>query len=207
MHLRPNRTIFQPVLGLMMLVLFCGCGPTVSRFHLLQNRSRVDVSGLTQVQSVENVNASIALPDGWEKDEPIHHGPLLDQRWISGSHDTAVGVGYLRTPWPLSASTLVWFAKREFTKKENAGWIASEWTDALGRPWYEAENPEFHIIGYAFTDGFDAWFIYYAYKAYRPFHDDEVNLAARSLETVIPQTDDSTGQAENIHRGDAETAE
>src|SRR5438552_3622202 len=62
----------------------------------------------------------------------------------------------------------------------------SFWSDSLGRPWFEAENNKYHCRGCVMVRGNDAWLLYYGYRREMPAKPDEVLLAARSLETIVP---------------------
>jgi len=64
--------------------------------------------------------------------------------------------------------------------------VLGQWTDALGRPWFEAQNSKYHIRGYVVTKGFEAWVIYCGYRRERPPSAPELGVAARSLETIVP---------------------
>jgi hypothetical protein len=89
-------------------------------------------------------------------------------------------------PIPLSAQTLIWFAKQEYAKSRKDGRLTTEWTDSIGRPWFEAENAKYHVRGYAVVKGLDAWIVYYGYKVGHAPDPAEVSLAGRCLETILP---------------------
>jgi hypothetical protein len=91
-------------------------------------------------------------------------------------------------PLPLSAKALVWFAKLQYAKDSNGGRLVKEWTDELGRPWFEGENNKYHVRGYVEVDGFSAWLVYFGYKVNRPINTAELGIAARCIETVVPMT-------------------
>jgi hypothetical protein len=97
-----------------------------------------------------------------------------------------VGIAHIRLPIPISTGMLMWIAKREYTKKSNDGKILSEWTDDLGRPWFDAENDKYRVRGYAIVSGFEAWVIYFGYKTKFPPDAAELSLAARAAETIVP---------------------
>src|SRR5205807_5440052 len=93
----------------------------------------------------------------------------------------------IRLPIALSASTIGWFAKREYTKRGgDEGKLIGEWTDSLGRPWFEAENNKYHCRGCVMVRSNDAWVLYYGYRCDMPAKPDELLLGARSLETIMP---------------------
>jgi hypothetical protein len=92
-------------------------------------------------------------------------------------------------PWPLGDKAIVWLAKREYTNKANDGRVIREWTDDLGRSWFEAENNKYHVQGYVLTRGFNAWIVYFGYKTGFPPDLPELSIAARAAETFIPDPD------------------
>ncbi len=75
---------------------------------------------------------------------------------------------------------------REYAKKSDDGHVIGQWTDALGREWFEAETHRYHLRGYVMTRGFDAWISYTGYRISEPYMPDEVEAAHRSLETMLP---------------------
>ena len=108
------------------------------------------------------------------------------EQWRSPSSLTGVGVAYVRLPLPLSSKAIAWFAKQEYGKKAADGRIIAEWTDELGRSWFEAENKKYHVRGYVTTRGLEAWIVYSGYRLTDPPEPAEISLATRSAETFIP---------------------
>ncbi|HWE03594.1 MAG TPA: hypothetical protein VG326_14410 [Tepidisphaeraceae bacterium] len=182
-----------------------GCqtpGPTVSNRALLSHLPGVDFSGLRPMQEVGPVAMSCSLPERWIALR-LQTTPLYThQQWKSPSGHTGMGVLYARLPMALSAKTLLWFAKLEYSKDGPDGKAVAQWTDALGRPWFEAENEKYHVRGYAVTDGLDAWIVYSGYKTRYSPDPSELSIAARSIDTVIPSTADK--QPENSAVADGE---
>jgi hypothetical protein len=98
-----------------------------------------------------------------------------------------LGVAYVHLPIPVPASMIVWLAKQEYGKRGEEGQLLGEWTDQLGRPWFEAQNAKYHVRGYVITRGFDAWIIYCGYKRTdQPPSSAELGVASRALERVVP---------------------
>jgi len=128
----------------------------------------------------------VAMPQKWEALPPKKAALYTDMQWRSPSRMTGVGVAYVRLPIPLSAKTIAWLAEREYSKSASDGRLLGSWEDALGRPWFEAENTRYHLRGYIVTRGFEAWVIYCGYKREFPPSSSELGIAARSLETIIP---------------------
>ena len=81
----------------------------------------------------------------------------------------------------------MWFAKQRYSKQSEDGKLINQWVDALGRSWFEAENNKYHVRGYVVTKGFTAWIVYSGFKTQGPIDTSELALAARSMETMIPQ--------------------
>jgi hypothetical protein len=182
-------------------LLAVGCqtaSNTVSNRKLIEHQALLDFSGLDSTKPVEPVQITCSAPRGWIV-APTQRSPLYThQQWKSPSGYTGVGVVYAHIPFPLSAKTLLWFAKGEYSKKGDGGKALGEWDDALGRPWFEAENNKYHVRGYAVTEGFSAWIVYFGYKTNRPPNPAELSLAARCVETVVTGTSGARPNASNV---------
>lgn len=184
------------LLGMGMLALAAGgcqsAGPSVSNRLLLAHLPGADFSGLETMKPVDELKVTCSLPSKWTP-LPVNHNPLyLHRQWKSPTGQTGVGVFYVHMPFPFSAQTLLWFAKTEYSKNNAHGRALNEWTDTLGRPWFEAENEKYHVRGYAVTDGFQAWIVYSGYKTKYPANPSELSLAARCIDTVVPQTGETS---------------
>ena len=179
-----------PLLAVVAALLACagGCqssAPTSNR-RLIEHQAMIDFSGLQLAETVEAVKASCSVPHQWET-LPVKKTPLYaHQQWKSPSTHTGFGVVYIRLPLPLSERTLLWFAKREYTKASEDGKLISQWTDDLGREWFEAQNNKYHVQGYAVVRGFNAWVVYFGSKTAYPPDVAELGLAARAVETFLP---------------------
>jgi len=173
-------TVLVPALG--------GCQPQqqVSRQKLIDHVALIDFTGLKPVEAIESVKAQAAIPRQWTALDIQKTGLYTHQQWKSPSTRTGVGVAHVRMPLPLSTKLLLWLAKREYTKKANDGRIISEWTDDLGRPWFEAENNKYRVRGYVIVSGFQAWVIYFGHKSKEPPDPAELSLAARAATSVVP---------------------
>lgn len=180
--------------GLLVLVLFvggCQTGAQVSSRRLIEHQAFIDFSGLKTDEAVASVKTTIAAPRQWEL-MPLQSNPLFThQQWRSPSTHTGVGIVLVHLPLPLSAKTVVWFAKQEYAKDRTDGKVLNEWTDSLGRSWFEAENVKYHLRGYVLVKGFDAWIVYFGYRTHYPPDVAEISLAARSAETAVPMIDDA----------------
>jgi hypothetical protein len=185
---------------LLLALAAAGCQtgvPTVSNRILIAHLPGVDFSGLKPMRSLETIRVDCSVPEKWIPLHLDYNALYIHQQWKSPTGASGTGVLYARLPFPLSAKTLLWFAKLEYSKKSSGGGEAlGEWTDDLGRPWFEAENEKYHVKGYAVVNGADAWIVYYGYKTYRPLNPSELNVAARFVDTVVPHTGES-GQGGN----------
>ena len=172
--------VLVPVLG------GCQQPQQVTRQKLIDHVALIDFTGLKPVAAVESVKVQAAVPRQWEQLDVYKTALYTHQQWKSPSTRTGVGVAHIRMPLPLTTKMLLWIAKREYTKKANDGRILSEWTDDLGRPWFEAENDKYRVRGYAIVNGFQAWVVYFGHKSNEPPDPAELSLAARAATSVVP---------------------
>jgi len=178
-----------PVIAAMLLCVTAGCQmqPSFSDAGLLDHQAMLDWSGLGETQTIDSVKVNAALPQRWTAMALKHTRSCVQAQWRSPSRQTGVGVAYVRLPLPMPTSMLVWLAKDEYAKRGHDGEVIGQWTDSLGRSWFEAQNSKFHIRGYVVNKGFDAWFIYCGYtRTDEPPSAAELGVAARSLETIVP---------------------
>ena len=169
----------------------CQVGPTVSTKQLARHTALVEKDGLDQTQALVALKILASPPEDWPALK-TYTGPLYThQQWRSPSKATGVGVVYLKLPLPMNP--LVWFAKQEYTKKENNGRLIAEWTDSLGRRWFEAENNKYHAKGYAIVSGTDAWIVYSGYRVMMERNPEEVALAERCQESILIQPNGARG--------------
>ena len=182
------RVAVPVVIALIGLSGMTGCqlSPSIPAARLIQHQAMVDASGLSDSATVAALKVHIAAPEKWEPLELGKHSIYTNMQWRSPSRNTGVGVAYVRLPLPLPAKAIAWLAQKEYSKRANDGRILRTWDDALGRPWFEAENSKYHLRGYVVTKGFEAWIIYCGYKREQPPSASELNVAARSLETIVP---------------------
>ena len=97
-----------------------------------------------------------------------------------------MGVVYVRLPLPLNEKMLLWFAKGEYTKANEDGKTIGQWTDELGREWFEAENNKYHVRGYAMCAGSTPGWCTSAPRPASRADMAELGLAARCVQTFIP---------------------
>jgi len=115
----------------------------------------------------------------------------VHEQWRAPNHATGVGVAYIHLPLPMSAKALVWMARSQYSAitakqhKPDAA-LLGEWTDPLGREWFEGENEKYHIKGYVVTSGFDAWAVYSGYRLRIPPNQENINLAYRAMDSIVP---------------------
>jgi hypothetical protein len=170
--------------------LLTGCQATapLAAKQLAAQQSSLDLTGLTAAQIVEALKVRAAPPQKWEAIPMRKTALYTHEQWRSPSRLTGIGVAYVHLPIPLPIGTLLWFAKAEYSKHDSNGQLLNQWTDSIGRRWFEGENKLYHCKGYILVNGTDAWFVYYGYKLTKPSDPTELNLAARAMDTIIPQT-------------------
>ena len=167
----------------------CQVTPPVPTRTFIVRQSLLDLTGLVPPAPVEDVAVSWAHPRGWEQLVPKKTALYAHQQWRSPSGATGVGVVRIRMPLALSANTIIWFARNEYVKSsrdQKDGKLIGQWSDDLGRVWFEAENNKYHVLGYAVTRGRDAWIVYSGWRTGLPPEPTEISIARRSAETVVP---------------------
>lgn len=183
------RSSSLATVALLMLLASTGCqlGQNAFSERLIQHQAMIDVSGLNDPQLIESVKVNASAPKTWKALDLKRTAMYTDYQWRSPTKMTGLGVAYVRLPLPLPASMIVWLAKNEYAKRGQNGELIGEWTDSLGRPWFEAQNDKYHVQGYVITKGFEAWIIYCGYKRTdQPPSAAELGVAARALETIVP---------------------
>jgi hypothetical protein len=183
-----SKSVSAAAIVALLLIASTGCttNTPVTNRRLIEHQALIDFSGLKPAEPVNAVKVSCALPRQWEA-MALKKTPLYShQQWRSPSSHTGVGVVYIRLPLPLSEGMLLWLAKREYTKANEDGKVIGEWSDEVGRSWFEAENYKYHVRGYALVRGFNAWIVYFGSKTGYPPDMAELGLAARCVQTFIP---------------------
>jgi hypothetical protein len=163
-----------------------GGTPLASEARFLEHRALIDFSGLRRVEPVDSLQLTVAPPIGWKRLPTKKNLLYVHEQWRSPSRNTGVGAAYVRLPLPLSSGAVAWLAKREYGKSAADGKLLAEWTDELGRAWFEAENGKYHVRGYVSTRGREAWIVYCGYRLNGAPDPAEVSLAMRSAETFAP---------------------
>jgi hypothetical protein len=176
-------------------LVFTGCQvQEVSSAQLQIHQERLDRDGLTPVQMREDLHITFAEPKGWDC-LPLNTNLLYThQQWRSADRHVGFGIAYIHTPLPLPAEAIVWLAKNQYSKGSNRdehGKLLDEWTDTLGRRWFEAENDLYHIRGYAMTHGNSAWVVYSGFRVRARPEPEEVAVGERAAESIAPMLADS----------------
>jgi hypothetical protein len=173
---------------LLTILIGCQLGPSVASDALVEHQQLIDLSGLKPMWTVEPVQVETATPETWKQLGPQKGLFYNHMQWRSPTKSTGFGIAHIRLPLPVSVKTLVWFAKNEYAKKDKTGGgkLIGQWTDNMGREWFEAENDLYHVKGYAIACGGDSWIVYWGYKLDRAPQPMEMTLAARAMETVMP---------------------
>ena len=193
------KTALSAGVALTFLIILGGCqsGTPVSSRQLIQHQALIDFSGLKVDEPVPWVKASIGAPRTWEVMPTQSNALFTHQQWRSPSTHTGVGIVYAHLPLPVSAKSVVWLAKQQFSKKSPNGKVVDEWVDPLGRSWFQAQNEKYRIRGYVVVKGLDAWVIYFGYRVKYSPDLGEISLAARSAETAVPMLDEAS---EFVHK-------
>jgi len=196
-----NRVAAFPFLGRIGMILFfvavitggIGCQTPQPGLgdRISAHAANVDSSGLTADFSIPELNVKAAIPHNWEAMTPDSTALYVHQQWRSPAHTTGVGVAYIHLPLPMSAKALVWLARTQYSHKAATdhapdAQVLGEWTDSLGREWFEGENNKYHIKGYVVTSGLNAWAVYSGYRLRNPPNRTEINLAFRSMDSIVP---------------------
>jgi hypothetical protein len=175
----------------LLLPLLAGCQfQAVSSEELQLHQQTVDLNGLTHVRAIGELQVTCAPPVFWERRGEAPNILYTHEQWRSPKKNVGMGVAYIHTVIPLSPQMLVWFAKGQYSQsRENharGGKLLGEWTDSMGRVWFEAENARYHVKGYAMTRGGDAWIVYSGYQLAHKPTDAEIALAERAADSVAP---------------------
>jgi hypothetical protein len=179
---------FLKLLAGLSIAAMAGCQvAAVSAVQLEMHQAQVNHSGLSPLHLVQKLRVSCAPPVQWDQ-LPLRSNWLYShQQWRAPDRHVGMGVAYMHTPIMFSPQTLIWFAKAQYTGTDNgSGRLIAQWTDSLGRCWFEAENDTYHVRGYAMTRGYDAWIVYSGYRVKTNPLPTEVVLAARGADTVAP---------------------
>jgi hypothetical protein len=185
--------ILKRVLPIVSLLVIVGCQslPANVGDRMAAHVANIDFSGLCADKAIIELNVRAAVPHGWDP-MPLDQSPLyIHQQWRSPAHTTGVGVAFIHMPLPMSAKTLVWFARTQYSRLSAAehkpdAEMLGEWTDSLGREWFEGENTKYHVKGYVVTSGLNAWAVYSGYRLRNKPNAREISLAFRSMDSIVP---------------------
>lgn len=173
------------------LVFLTGCQmQAISARQLTRHQRTIDHNGMLPVAPDEAVHVTWAVPEKWQPLPTSRTFLYTHQQYRAPSCNAGVGVAYVHTPIPLSADMLIWVAKNEYTKRESGskqgGKLVGEWSDSLGRHWFEAANARYHVKGYAMTHGTDAWIVYSGYRVNSKVTQKEIERAQTAADSVVP---------------------
>jgi len=191
-----SHTVQRTATRILFLILIasgavgCQVTPPATVKKIETHHEITDLSGLKPSQIVEELRVSWSVPSGQWTPLPVKKTPLyVHQQWKSPTASTGIGVAHIQMPLALPASFVIWFAKNEYirrTSDPNAGRLINEWTDELGRQWFEAEDAKYHVKGYAIAKGSEAWIVYSGYRVTQTPKPNEIAVAERSLGSVTP---------------------
>jgi len=179
------RLFMSCLLAALLFMAGAGC-QTARPETMASQRALIDFTGLGPLMNLSALKASGSVPEQWDP-LPLQQTPLYaHQQWRSPTLTTGVGIACVHLPLPVPAAAVLWFAQREYTAQQNDGRSLGRWSDSLGREWFAAENKRFYVRGYVLTRGMDAWIVYCGYRRANAPKPDELSLAVRSLETIVP---------------------
>ncbi len=187
------RSGFHRATMILSLIFIAGCQapqPGLGN-RLAAHVAMVDLTGLTNDSPIADLKVRAALPRGWDPMTPQSTALYQHRQWRSPSRMTGVGVAYIHLPLPMSAKALVWLARTQYSKRsasEHApdAKMMGQWTDSLGREWFEGESDKYHIKGYVVTSGFDAWAVYSGFRLHGIRRPAEIAIAFRSMDSIVP---------------------
>jgi hypothetical protein len=187
------RSGISRALLVLSLVLATGCQapqPGLSN-RLAAHVALVDLSDLAPDTELANLKVRAAIPRGWEPMTSSSTALYEHEQWRSPSRMTGVGVALIHMPFPMSAKALVWLAKTQYSRQNAADHkpdpkVMGEWTDSVGREWFEGENEKYHVKGYVVTSGMQAWAVYSGYRIRSAPRPEEINAAFRSMDSIVP---------------------
>jgi hypothetical protein len=177
-----RTTVFAAV------AILAGCTvQNVSVFKLEMHQSEVNRTGLTVVRTDDLLQVTMASPQLWDLMPTTSNMIYSHRQWRSPDKHVGMGVAYLHMPVACSPQTLIWFAKAQYVHRtDGKGRLIAQWTDSLGRCWFEAENDLYHVRGYAMTRGNDAWIVYSGYRVHAEPTQVDLLLAERGADSVAP---------------------
>ncbi len=192
MHIAFHQSIVCRLLIAGSLVTCAGCQyQSISTADLQIHQWNLNKTGLTAVHVDSMLRITCAPPEEWEPLRPQNNLIYSHQQWRSPDRHVGMGVAHMHTPVPLSAETIIWFAKTRYSETHKTeGRLLGQWTDSLGRCWFEAENEKYHVIGYAMTRGLDAWVVYSGFRLGSDPPQSEIALAAKGADSVVPLPQD-----------------
>ena len=166
-----------------LLLALAGCQ---GRYTALTTQPTSSIADLTSPEANEDVEAIVAPPVGWRKDEMKTSSNHRHQVWVSPTGDTAYGVIRVALPLPVGSDlTLVGFMA-EMRRSEGEGTLISKVRDqSLPGLRFEAEGGRYRIFANMTNRGFTAWTIYAGVLRSRPVNEEEFELAARAREATI----------------------
>jgi hypothetical protein len=184
-HSASLHAMIRMALGGLLVIVCAGCQAAKPE-AMASQRAWIDFTGLAPLMNISALKSSGSVPEDWSP-LPLLQTPLYaHEQWRSPTLTTGVGVAYIHLPLPVPASAVLWFAQREYTAKSDDGKSLGRWTDGEGREWFAAENKRFYVRGYVVTGGMNAWIVYCGYRRLNAPRPDELSLAVRSMETMVP---------------------
>ncbi len=195
--IRARRRCAVAALAILPLLLTACQQSNVTGSELLNRQQQSNGSGLAPMTRFAAVHASLAPPQDWTQLPATHGLFYVHQQWRSPDGGTGIGVAYIQLPLPVSPQILLFVAKSQYAKSHSAvsGNIDTQWTDALGRLWFEGGDADLRVRGYVMTRGLEAWIVYSRHHLKGSASEHDIAMADRTADAVVPFIDDQSAVA------------
>jgi hypothetical protein len=173
----------------LLLLLPTACQQSnIAGSELFKHQLQANPSGLTAPARFPDIHAVVAPPRDWTQ-IPASRGLFyVHQQWRSPDRGTGIGVAYVTLPLPISPQLLLFLARSQYAKDHSGstGHLDTQWTDALGRLWFQGDDDNSHIRGYVLTRGLEAWIVYSGHHIRGPARQADIAMADRTADAVVP---------------------
>lgn len=173
--------VYLPVL--LAAGLLTGCH---GRHFAASTQPASSIVNLSSPAPNEDVEAIVAPPASWRKDELKATSNHKHQVWVSPTGDTAYGVIHVNLPLPVGPDLTLMGFLAEMRRSEGESTLISKDRDPdLPGLRFVAEGGRYRIFANLTARGFNAWTIYAGTLRGRPINEPEFELAQRAREATI----------------------
>lgn len=136
----------------------------------------------------QDLQASVAVPMGWEA-QPVDRGSnYVTQVWISPSGDTALGVICFSLPLPVGHEWALWGFLQNMKKSEGqAQLVDKQWDESSRALRFIAQGGRYRVRSKLMVDRLQGWSVFAGTLAGRRVNQDELDIAERAREAVRVQ--------------------